>query len=175
MKKTLLLASLLVLGSTMAYAGPNGEPPMGPPPMDAPCCAKPCHHNGGPKVDIEQKLKLTPEQKAKAKSLRMEAREQMRPIMEAIKTKNEQKEIIKHNRSLTAAAQCEQVEKLNNQINELKRQARDIRIKNERDFEALLTAKQKKELIKIKENARKDMMKNHKKQPSKCPQKGPQR
>ena len=84
-------------------------------------------------------------------------------------------EIIKHNRSLTAAAQCEQVEKLNNQINELKRQARDIRIKNERDFEALLTAKQKKELAKIKENARKEMMKNHKKQPPKCPPRGPQK
>ena len=64
---------------------------------------------------------------------------------------------------------------MNNQINELKRQARDIRIKNERDFEALLTAKQKKELVKIKENARKEMMKNHKKQPPKCPPRGPQK
>ena len=175
MKRTLLVASLLVLGGAMAYAGPQGEPPMGPHPMDGPCCARPCPNHCGPKVDIEQKLKLTPDQKARAKALRMEAREQMRPIMEAIKTKKEQKEIIKHNRSLTAAAQCEQVEKLNNQINELKRQARDIRIKNERDFEALLTAKQKKELAKIRENARKEMMKNHKKQPPKCPPRCPQK
>ena len=87
MKRTLLVASLLVLGSTMAYAGPQGEPPMGPPSMGGPCCARPCPNHCGPKVDIEQKLKLTPGQKAKAKALRMEAREQMRPIMEAIKTK----------------------------------------------------------------------------------------
>ena len=44
-------------------------------------------------ITVEQKLKLTPDQKARAKALRMEAREQMRPIIEAIKTKKEQKEI----------------------------------------------------------------------------------
>jgi len=178
MKKTLLAATLLVLGTTMAYAGPQGEPPMGPPPGDGPCMERPGCRPGGPKVDIEKKLKLTPEQKAKAKALRMESREQIRPIMDAIKTKMEQKEIIKHNQSLSAAAQCEQVEKLNKQINELKRQAQDIRIRNERDFESLLTSKQRKTLDKIKSDARKDMMKNHKKCPPKgpkCPPKGPQK
>ena len=162
MKKTLLLTALLALSCSMTFANPQGRPPMGPPPGcggDKPCCEKP----DGPKVDIEQKLKLTPEQIAKAKALRMEAREQMRPIMNAIKTKNEQKEIIKHNSSLTAAAQCEQIERLNNQINELQKQANDIRVKNEKDFEALLTAKQKKVLDKIKVKTRKNMVKKHRK------------
>ena len=165
MKKTLLLTALLALSCSMTFANPQGKPPMEPS-HGKPCCEKP----NGPKVDIEQKLKLTPEQIAKAKVLRMEAREQMRPIMNAIKTKNEQKEIIKHNASLTAAAQCEQVEKLNNQINALQKQANDIRIKNEKDFEAILTPKQKKVLDKIKANARKDMVKKHKKGGHKPPQ-----
>ncbi|MCD8378457.1 MAG: Spy/CpxP family protein refolding chaperone [Candidatus Gastranaerophilales bacterium] len=186
MKKTLLAAAILVMSTTMAYAGPQGEPPMGPPPAGhgdrPPCCEKPGCKPPAPKVDMEKKLKLTPDQIAKAKALRMDSREQMRPIMDAIKTKTEQKEIIKHNQSLTAEAQCEQVEILNNQINELKKQAHEIRIKNERDFEALLTAKQKKELDKIKANAKKDMVKQHKDKckskshkncPPKCPPKEP--
>ena len=174
MKKTLLLTTLLVLGCTAVCANPQGRPPMGPPPSgDRPCCEKPACPVEGPKVDIEKKLKLTPEQIAKSQALRMEAREQMRPIMYAIKTKTEQKEIIKHNASLTAAAQCEQVEKLNNQINELRKQADDIRMKNEKDFEALLTPKQKKVLDKVKADARKDMIKKHnKKGEHKQPPKG---
>ena len=118
-----------------------------------------------PKMNLDEQLKLTDEQKAQAKELRMQAREQMKPIVEALKTKQEQKQIIKRNQSLTAEAQCEQVEKLNAEIVELKKQAREIRLKNQKDFEAILTEKQKKELQKIKTNARKEMMKKHKKCP----------
>ena len=51
---------------------------------------------------------------------------------------------------------------MNNQINELHKQARDLRLKNERDFEGILTAKQKKELDKIKADRKKEMEKNFK-------------
>ena len=162
MKKTLLLAALLTLGATtMAYAGecgPQGCPPFGPPPagMNKPCCHK--HHP--PKVNIEQKLKLTDEQKAQAKQLRMEGREQMEPIMNAIHTKYEQKELIKRSKDIKTQAKLEQIEKINAQIDALHKQARDLRLKNERDFEAILTQKQKKELDKIKAEARKNMAKN---------------
>ena len=170
MKKTLLLAAIIALGSSMVYANPKcagdeGFPPPPPGVKGAPCeLAKGPHCKCPPKVDIEKKLKLTEEQKAKSKALRMETREQMRPIMEAIRTKTEQKEIIKRNKNMTAEAQCEQVEKLNKQINELRKQARDLRLKNERDFESILTQKQKKTLDKIKEDAKKNMAKN-----KKCP------
>jgi Spy/CpxP family protein refolding chaperone len=179
MKRKLLLATLIALGSTtMAFASPQQNGNCPPPPAgfgcgDGPACQKPCDRPPmNAKGNIEEKLKLTTEQKAKAKQLRMDAREQMQPIMEAIKTKQEQKEIIKRNQSLTAAAQCEQVEKLNKQISELKKQARDIRMKNEKDFESILTQKQKKQLDKIKEEARKNMDKNKKQGP---PPKGPQK
>lgn len=164
MKKTLLLATILTLGATtMAYAGPQGCPcggpqggaPFGPPPcgMHKPNCQRP------PKVNLDKKLKLTDDQKAKAKEQRMQTREQMEPIMNAIRTKHEQKELIKRSKDITTEAKVEQIEKLNNQINALNKQARDLRLKNERDFESLLTTKQKKELDKIKADRKKEMAK----------------
>ena len=177
MKKTLLLATLLTIGaSTMAWAGPQGCPACGPqggqqfgPP---PCgmhrpenCVKP------PKGDIEKKLKLTDEQKARAKQLRMQGRAQMEPIMNAIHTKVEQKEVIKRSNDLKTEAKLAQIEKLNNEINVLQRQARDLRLRNERDFEAILTVKQKKELDKIKSDARKNMAKNQAKSNKQAPKK----
>ena len=169
MKKT-LLSTLLVLGltTTTALAGPQGckcgcpvcggdKPPCG---VHKPCGKMP------PKVNMDEKLKLTDQQKEQAKQLRMQGREQMEPIMNAIRTKHEQKELIKHSKDITTEAKLEQVEKLNDQINALNKQARDLRLKNERDFEAILTPKQKKELDKIKADARKNMAKNASKKPS---------
>lgn len=169
MKKKLLMLSLLAAcTSTMAFACPEGNhcpPPPGFGPH-GPACHKPCCPPP-PKCNLDEKLKLTEAQKEQAKALRMQSREQMRPIMEAIKTKHEQKEIIKRNRNMTAEAQCEQVEKLNAQISELKKQAHDLRVKNEKDFEAILTPKQKAEFNKLKQERRKEMAKNFKKG---CPQ-----
>ena len=164
MKKTLLLATLLTIGaSTMAYAGEGcpfaqgGFPP--PPPGAKPCMDKPCCKHQPPKVNMDEKLKLTDKQKEQAKQLRAQGREQMEPIMNAIHTKYEQKELLKRSTDITTEAKLEQIEKLNSQINVLQKQARDLRLKNERDFESILTAKQKKELDKIKADARKNMEK----------------
>ncbi len=162
MKKTLLLAAILTLGaSTMAYAGPQGCPcdchkgPQGCPPCGM---HKPDGMKRPPRINLDEKLKLTEQQKVKAKEIRMQGREEMEPIMNAIKTKHEQKEIIKRSTDITTEAKLEQVEKLNNQINALKKQARDLRLKNERDFEAILTPAQKKELDKLKAEGKKKAM-----------------
>ncbi|MCR5265349.1 MAG: Spy/CpxP family protein refolding chaperone [Cyanobacteria bacterium RUI128] len=176
MKKTLLLATLLTLGATtMAWAGPQGCPECGPqgcPPFGPPCgMHKPCPNQHPPKVNMEQKLKLTDEQKAKAKQLRMEGREQMEPIMNAIRTKYEQKELIKRSKDIKTQVKLEQIEKINAQIDALNKQARDLRLKNERDFEAILTSKQKKELDKIKADARKNMAKEKAKNQKSAPKK----
>lgn len=177
MKKTLLLATLLTLGATtMAWAGPQGCPVCGPQGAQtfgpSQCgmqrpenCVKP------PKGDIEKKLKLTDEQKNRARQLRMQGRAQMEPIMNSIRTKIEQKEVIKHSKDMKTEAKLNQIEKLNNEINALHRQAHDLRLKNERDFEAILTVKQKKELDKIKTNARKNMAKNQAKKCKQAPKK----
>lgn len=160
MKKTLLLAALLTLGaSTMAFAGegcPACHGGFPPPPDCKPCMGKPCCKHHPPKVNLDEKLKLTDAQKAKAKTIRMQGREEMEPIMNAIKTKFEQKELVKRSTDITTEAKMEQIEKLNNQINALHKQARDLRIKNEKEFESILTASQKKELDKLKADAKKN-------------------
>lgn len=166
MKKTLLLATILTLGATtMAYAGcpyekAQGECPAGAPPKGCPAMHKPGEFQRPPRVNMDEKLKLTDEQKAKAKEQRMQSREQMRPIMEAIRTKQEQKALIKKSTDITTEAKLEQIEKLNSQINDLHKQAHDLRLKNERDFESILTSKQKKELDKIKSEAKNNAQKN---------------
>ena len=167
MKKTLLLAAILTLGATtIAYAGcpcGNGQCgcPAGAPNKGCkPCVQKPANFQHPPRVNMDERLNLTDEQKAKAKELRMQSREQMEPIMNAIRTKQEQKALIKRSTDIKTEAKLEQIEKLNNQINELHKQARDLRLKNQRDFEALLTAQQKKELDKIKSEAKTNMQKN---------------
>lgn len=177
MKKTLLLAALLTLGAgTMAWAGPQGCPACGPQggaPFGPPHCGmhRPENCVKPPKGDVEKKLKLTDEQKAKAKQLRMQGRAQMEPIMNAIRTKFEQKEVIKQSKDMKTEAKLVQIEKLNNEINALQKQAHDLRIRNERDFESILTVKQKKELDKIKADARKNMAKNQAKRCKQAPKK----
>jgi Spy/CpxP family protein refolding chaperone len=163
MKKTLLLATtLLFFGATIANAGEGCCPvckPGFPAPHGNACMQKPCCKHHPPKVNMDEKLKLTDKQKEQAKQLRQQGREEMEPIMNAIRTKHEQKELIKRSKDITTEAKLEQVEKLNNQINALHKQAHDLRLKNQRDFEAILTPAQKKELDKIKADARKNMMK----------------
>lgn len=160
-KKILTTLLLLGLTTTSAFAhgcpqcGENfGGPQGGPPPCGF---NKPC--NKPPRINLDEKLKLTDKQKEQAKQLRMQGREQMEPIMSAIRTKQEQKQLIKNSKDLTTEAKLEQVEKLNTQIDALHKQARDLRLKNERDFESILTQKQKKELDKIKSEKRKNMAK----------------
>lgn len=171
MKKTLLLAAVLALGaSTMAFAGegcPAGPGGFAPQHKCKPCMGKPCYKQHPPRVNLDEKLKLTEEQKAKAKEMRKQSREEMQPIMEAIKTKHEQKELIKRSTDIKTEAKLEQIEKLNNQINALRKQARDIRLKNDRDFESILTPAQKKQLDKLKAEAKKNAMDKKKSAPTK--------
>ena len=50
----------------------------------------------------------------------------------------------------------------------LKKQAKDLRIKNMQEFESILTDKQKKTLEKMKKEGKKNFKKHHKKRPP-CP------
>ena len=105
---------------------------------------------------------MTDEQKTKAKELREQGFEQMRPIMEKIKEK--QKEAFE----LQKSGDREQLEQVKKQLGTLKHEAHEIRMQNMKNFEGLLTAQQKKELKKMKEEGRKNFeknMKNMKKHP----------
>jgi len=177
MKKSLILAGLLAF--TMSTAIANAQPPCPPdeagakppvqqrkmmPPPDAKKMA-------AKRVEFENKLQLTEEQKAKAKELRLKTHEEMKPIMEQIKAKKTQIDAI----AASSAAEEEKAQKiapLREEMKVLKKQARDLRIKNMQDFEALLTAKQKKTLEKMKQEGKKNFKKHHpKRPPCNCPPK----
>ena len=164
MKKLLILAGVLAISiSTQSIAAENISPNNPPKP---PCnCAQAKRPDKPPfdKEKFEKRLKLTDAQKEQARVIREKGHEQMKPIMEKIKEKHEEINAIRLTK-LTQQMKDEQINQLRKELRELKRQANTIRTQNMREFEAILTTKQLKELNKMKEEGRKAFEKAHKKQ-----------
>ncbi len=177
MKRTLILAS--VLAFTMSAALANPQPPC-PPEGD---CPKPPMHQGkmmpppppeakkmkDKRAEFDKKLQLTEEQKAKAKEIRMNGHKEMKPIMEQMKAKKIQiDQIAKSN--ISEEEKVQKIAPIKEELKTLRNQAKDLRIKNTQEFEAILTAKQKKTLEKMKKEAKKNFKKQHpKRPPCNCP------
>jgi len=167
MKKILLLAGILVLSlSTQSFAAENANVDSE---VKKPCqkCAKPCDKMQRPpmaqnKVDFEKRLKLTDEQKAKAKDVHKKGFDEIKPIMDKLQLKHEEIEAVKRS-NLAPEVQAEKIVQLRKECKELRHQAKDIQMKNMKEFEAILTEKQQQELKKIKEEGRKKFEKAHKK------------
>ena len=171
LKKSLIMASVLVFASAvMCYAEDTAQKVTTPATapavttQQAPEFKKPPRNPEFKKRQdaFEKRLKLTDEQKAQAKELRQKAHEQMKPIMEKIKEKRQEIEAVKRSR-IAVEMQQEKIAKLQKEIRALKRAAHELRMQNMKDFEAILTKKQLKELKNMKEEGRKNFEKNHKK------------
>lgn len=172
LKKSLIMASVLVFASSaMCYAGDsaaqkvtNSTTTPAVTTQKAPEFKKPPRNPEFKKRQeaFEKRLKLTDEQKAQAKELRQKAHEQMKPIMEKMKEKRQEIEAVKRSR-MAVEMQQEKIAELQKEIRALKRAAHELRMQNMKDFEAILTKKQLKELKKMKEEGRKNFEKNHKK------------
>lgn len=119
------------------------------------------------KADFEKRLKLTDEQKELAKQLRMKGHEEMKPIMEKMRELRLEKEAVLKSR-MAEAMQQEKIAEINAKIKDLRKHAHELRIKNMKEFEAILTDKQKKELKKMKEEGRKNFEKAKKKCKKEC-------
>ena len=164
MKKTLILASLLALTiSSAVMAQEAADTAKAEPAVKQECQQKPvCEKREKAKNEFEKRLKLTDEQIQKAKENRMKARKEMQPIKEQIKQKYGEIEAVKRSR-IAVEMQNEKIAALKSEIRDLKKQIHEIQIKNMKDFEALLTEKQIKELNKIKKEGRKKFEKEFKK------------
>lgn len=180
-KKTLILASLTTfVMSGCVFAAPQ-EPDFGPPPpagkeMSCPfkkppmcmkhkkpdCTCKNKCDKKDPRAEFENRLKLTDEQKAKAKEIRLNGHKEMKPIMEKLKAKHQEAESIR-NSKLDESAKQEKLAKVRLDIKDLRSQAREIQKKNMQEFESILTDKQKKEIEKMKKEGKKRYYKNRKK------------
>lgn len=165
MKKTLITACALIVASTAVMAA---EQPPVPPKCDCPQCE--CKRPPkGPefakrRAEFEQRLKLTDEQKAKAKELREKSFEQMKPLIDKVKEKRAEIDAVKRSR-MAVQAQNEKIEQLKREIGALKNEMHRLRMENMKNFEALLTKSQLKELKKMKEEGRKKFEKDFKNRP----------
>ena len=162
LKKSLIVASVLAFAvSSAVYAGDTATCPCQK--KEPAKCEKkfdPAKMDPAKKAQFEQKraefdqrLNLTDEQKAQAKTIRENGRAQMQPIMEQLKAKNAEAQAVQ-NSKLAPEAQQAKLDQINADKKVLKGQLREIRRKNMQDFEAILTPDQKKELTKMKEEAR---------------------
>ena len=162
MKKTLIMASLFAfaLSASVFAAEPPSVTASGVKAKPACNCQRPPKDFKKRSAEFEQRLKLTDEQKAKAKELREKSFEQMKPIMDKLKDKQAEAQVLSKDASEASKAKLEQVRK---EIKALRQEAHRLRMQNMKEFEAILTSKQLKELKKMKEEGRKKFDKEFKK------------
>lgn len=179
-KKTLLLAALVAFTATGAIAADTTsttptkqvsqqaestlpstpQAREGRPELDVPP-PPPCKNAKAKSAEFEKRLKLTDEQKEQAKQLRAKSHEQMEPIFKQIKELKQEKEMVTRSR-IAVEMQKEKIAVIDAKIKDLKKQAHELRMQNMKDFEAILTDKQKKTLEKMKQEGRKEFAKKHK-------------
>lgn len=159
MKKSLIIAGLaasVLLTSSMANAAPQVTPDNDKQPAvekQLPKkCDKKCEKKQRPSID--ERLKLTEEQKKQAHEIRMKGHEQIKPVFDKIKAKKEEIREVAQNTKLSDEQKTKKIDALEIDILKLKQEARKIRMQNTKEFEAILTADQKAEFNKMKEEGR---------------------
>ena len=103
---------------------------------------------------FEEKLKLTEDQKQLSKQLRHKQREKMIPLIKAVQQKKQEIEVVKLSR-ISTEMQNEKIAVLEEEIISLEKQIKNLKKKNMKEFENLLTPNQRKILKKMKQEGRK--------------------
>ena len=150
MKKLVILACALCLMSTAVFAGKEFKRPdyKNPPSREEMIKMRKARE-----AAFEQKLGLTEAQKAKAKEIRQKGHKEMKPIMDKIKDKRKEAEMVKMSR-IAGWVQEERLNAIYKDIRNLEKKANVIRKKNMKEFESILTKDQKKILEDMKKEGR---------------------
>jgi len=109
---------------------------------------------------FERRLELTEVQILKARQIRQNAHEKMYPIMEQIKVKKQEAEMIRRSR-MAVQMQEEKLAVIDAELKVLEKKASEIRKSNMKDFESLLTRKQKRILKDMKKEGRRRYHSEH--------------
>ena len=117
---------------------------------------------------FEQKLGLTEDQKIKARELRLQGYEKMKPVMEEIRNKHQEAKMVKLSR-ISVQMQEEKLAKIDEELKVLEKQAHEIRTQNMKEFEKILTKNQKKTLKQMKKEGRQKYHSEHPVQRQMCP------
>lgn len=176
---TLALAATVITGGiTMSQAAPCkvGEPVNAPVEQKKPeTCNLPkkeMRQNLTPeqrKAMMEKRIEefnkalgLSDEQIAKAKEIRTNGHNKMKPLMEKKKAKMDEIRAVMADENLTVKAQDKKIETLRADLKSIDQDIRQMRRDNEKEFQAILTDEQKAKYAQIKEEGRKHF-KEHKK------------
>ena len=118
---------------------------------------------------FEKKLGLTDEQKTTAKELRKAGHAKMKPVMEEMRAKRQEARAISKQTELTEEAKEQKLKTLDNDLKTLEKKAQEIRKQNMKDFESILTFKQKRILKKMKKEGRERFERERRLVPPPCP------
>ena len=165
MKKIAIMACALCLISSAAFAaeGSFRKPDFKNPPSRE----EMIKIRKAREAAFEQKLGLTEEQKVKAKELRIKGHKEMKPIMDKIRDKKKEAEMVKMSR-VAGWVQEERLNAIDKDIKNLEKKANAIRKKNMKEFESILTKDQKKILEEMKKEGRQRF--EHGQRPHPCPE-----
>lgn len=103
---------------------------------------------------FEQRLGLTEVQKLKAREIRMNGHLKIKPVMESILYKKHEAEMVRRSR-MAVQMQEEKLAEIDKELAELEKKAQVIRKENMKEFESILTWKQKRILKEMKKEGRK--------------------
>ena len=149
MKNSIILLLAILLSSSLVQAkipeDSMHRPPL-PPKMTEQQRLQ--HENA-----FDKRLGLTDEQIKKSKELRLEGREKIKPVIEKMRSREQEIEMVKRS-NLDDKTKQEKLNSLNTDLKYLHKQAHDIRVENMKNFEEILTPEQKKTLKEMRQEGR---------------------
>lgn len=151
MKKLLVLMSIMCFAAAGVSAAENAKP-------QAPATAQEIQKSkdiirAQREAAFERRLNLTEVQKLKAKQLRQKGHEKLKPIMEEIKAKKQEAEMVRRSR-MAVRMQEERLAEIDAELAVLEKKAKEIRKANMKEFESILTRQQRKTLKEMKKEGR---------------------
>ena len=163
-KLAILLCAMCVIAGTANAAVENTNPPIKKMPTKEEIMkVKKAHEQA-----FDQKLGLTEVQKLKARELRKAGHEKMKPVVDELRAKRQEAEAVRRSK-LSVQAQEEKLTEIDKDIAALEKQAAQIKKQNMKDFESILTRKQKSTLKQMKKEGRKNFARGHRLPPPPCP------
>jgi Spy/CpxP family protein refolding chaperone len=157
MKKFLVLLAMIGISTAGVYAGeqyPTAQ--ENPQTFSKEQVKRPISKEAA----FERRLGLTEVQKLKARQIRIQGQEKLKPVMEQIREKRQAAEAVRLSR-ISVQAQEEKLAEIDADLKVLEKQAQEIRKQNMKDFEAILTKQQKKTLKEMKNEGRKKYHEEH--------------
>ena len=111
-------------------------------------------------ISFERRLNLTEVQKLKAREIRKNGHEKLKPVIDQIKSKKQEAEMVRRSR-IAVQMQEEKLAIIDKELKVLEKQANSIRKSNMKEFESILTWQQKRILKDMKKEGRKRYHQSH--------------